>query len=400
MGTMTIIMIILTALALVFGTLYGMGRGRNRSILRLILIIGCIVGAIFLREPVIEFLMEIEVSKGETIFEMLYGSIASELPQGLGNFAILLVAMILNLVIYFILFFLLRIVSWLVLFPILKIFVKTEIDKRRGAGAIIGLIQGIVILFAIVIPLNGLAVQADKLSQIKIEMPSSGEQTTQSQPALEVPAELGLREYVGSGLSGIYTGIGDWYFDMITAVELGDSQVNLGDMCDITVGLADFMSATTDITQAFDAVKNPSGTKEEIASTLREKGANITAIDTKINKMEKGNKMLLSDLICGVFVEVADMEISLETTNLQSLAGAFEGIATYFEEGVINAEQANDIIQGVVDNWVMVDNMFDSTMMLDTSGQNELYLKNALDGMNLTDQSQINKIRTLFGLTA
>ena len=69
------------------------------------------------------------------------------------------------------------------------IFVETEIDKRRGAGAIIGLIQGIVILFAIVIPLNGLAVQVDKLSQIKIEMPSSGEQTTQSQPlSLEIPA--------------------------------------------------------------------------------------------------------------------------------------------------------------------------------------------------------------------
>ena len=182
MGILTIVMIALSAVALVFGMLYGMGRGRNRSILRLILILGCIAGAIFLREPVVEFLMEIEVAKGETVFEMLYGSIAGELPQGLSNFVVLLIGMIINLAIYFILFFLLRIVSWLILFPILKIFVKTEIDKRKGAGAIIGLIQGIVIIFAIVIPLNGLAIQVDKLSQIKMEMPNESEQTQQTQP--------------------------------------------------------------------------------------------------------------------------------------------------------------------------------------------------------------------------
>ena len=182
MGILTIVMIALSAVALVFGMLYGMGRGRNRSILRLILILGCIAGAIFLREPVVEFLMEIEVAKGETVAEMLYGTIAGELPQGFSNFAVLLIGMIINLAIYFILFFLLRIVSWLILFPILKIFVKTEIDKRKGAGAIIGLIQGIVIIFAIVIPLNGLAIQVDKLSQIKMEMPNESEQTQQTQP--------------------------------------------------------------------------------------------------------------------------------------------------------------------------------------------------------------------------
>ena len=401
MGILTIVMIALSAVALVFGMLYGMGRGRNRSILRLILILGCIAGAIFLREPVVEFLMEIEVAKGETVAEMLYGSIAGELPQGFSNFAVLLIGMIINLAIYFILFFLLRIVSWLILFPILKIFVKTEIDKRKGAGAIIGLIQGIVIIFAIVIPLNGLAIQVDKLSQIKMEMPNESEQTQQTQPvSLEIPPELGLSEYANSGLCGIYNSVGDWYFDMITTVEFEDSNVNLGDMCDVAVGLVDFMDATSEVADAFNAIKSTSGSKEEIASTIREKGLNILSTASKVDKMSKGNKELLSDLIKAVFTEAVDINVSLKTTNLATLASAFDGIAMYYEDEEINQEQATNIIQGVVDNWVMIENMIDSTMVLDTSGQSELFLKNALDEMQLTDQTQINKITTLFGLSA
>ena len=399
MGIITIIMIALSAVALVFGVLYGMGRGRNRSILRLILIIGCIVGAIFLREPVINFLMEIEVGPNETFYQMLTTSLAGEVPQGFGTFILVLVAMILNLIVYFILFFVLRIVSWLILFPILKIFVKTEVDKRRGAGAIIGLIQGIVIIFAVLVPLNGLAIQMDKLSQIKME--TSGEQTSQESGfSLEIPAELGLSEYTKFGLCNVYDTIGDWYFDKLTTVELYDSEINLGDMCDVAVGLGDFVSSTSDMADCFSIIKNGAETKQEIIDILVDRGAKITSTGVKMDKMNKGAKTLLIQLLEGVLSEQAGQNINLGNMDVTALGYAFTVVSNYYENQTLTQEQAKIVINGIAKNWSLVELLNDNSKWFDASGETENNLKSALEELGITDLEQKNQIMFMLGITA
>lgn len=189
----SIIVIILLAVALLFGTLFGMMRGRNRSILRLILIIGCIAGAVCLVPMIKEIVMEIDTGKG-TLGEMLTameGEGGGNVPQEMLDISSALMTAI-SLLIFILVFNVLRFVSWLIIFPICKIFVKKDLIKKKGFGAIIGLVQGLVIAFAVLVPLNGLIGELHTISSTEIE----------GKTMIEIPAELGLDKYEDSAISG------------------------------------------------------------------------------------------------------------------------------------------------------------------------------------------------------
>ncbi len=411
MGTISIIVIALTAVALVFGTLYGLKRGRNRSILRLILILGCVAGAIFLREPVIEFLMELDV------VQELLQSLAGELPEAFQLYMLVLIGIVLNLLVYFILFFILRIVSWLILFPILKIFVKTEVDKRKGAGALIGLIQGIVIAFAVLVPLNGLAVQLDRISQVKMEMPAEGEGSGGEQAgaeqgnsegfSLEIPEELGLSEYAESGLSNIFGTIGDWYFDMITTVKISEeANINFEGVCDVTISMAGIMSSMTEINDGIEMMKdNGTATDVEKAQKLSEVGSSLSQTGKTIDQMGKGSKLLLNYVIDsfgqqgegGEEGEGEGNSISLEELDLSLLGKAFTSLGNYYENGEVTLNEAQNIVNGLVDNWSIIESMLGSETLIDMQEESEEFFITALAQV---EQSQKTKIMQIFGIKA
>ncbi len=401
MGYMTITMIALTAIAIVFGMLYGLRRGRNRSILRLILILGCVAGAIYLREPVIEFLMESEMAQD------LINSLAKELPEGMQSVMMLIIGIVLNLVVYFLLFFVLRIVSWLIIFPIFKIFVKQEIDKKRLAGMFVGLIQGAVIAFAVLVPLNGLATQIDKVSQIKMEMPAQGqggsggeEQTGTEKPkdfSLELPEEVGLKEYIKSPLFLTYDKIGGWYFDMLTTVKTSSGELTFDDVSDMAIGVSNFMTLSTEIQQGFDSMKGTSLPAEK-ALNLKDLGENITEIGNNIDQMSDQAKGLLDSVISSMLGGESD--ISIDDLKLDSLGTAFTSLANYYDIGTVSQEDATAIVNGVVDNWALIDMFFESGTLIDMNGQDETLIKSALDELNLSDDNQIKSIKDMFGISA
>ena len=202
----SIIMLILLGVALLFGTLFGLKRGRNHSILRLILIIGCVVGAIFLTPVLEEIIYEIDTGNGtvKEMFGAMLGEGQASVPQEMIDAGKALLVAI-RLLIYVITFFLLRFVSFIIIFPIIKIFVKKDLIKKRLLGTIIGLIQGIVIAFAVLVPLNGLAVELNTASSFEME----------GKKLIEVPKELGLDKYQDSAIYGVLDSIGGWYLDII-----------------------------------------------------------------------------------------------------------------------------------------------------------------------------------------
>ena len=105
------------------GALFGFMRGRNRSVLRLILIAVCVLLAVLLRKPISNLVMGIEV-EGQPIKEMLMATFnqgETALPESIQTLIFSVIEIFLGVIAYFIVFFTLRAVTWAVVFPICSI---------------------------------------------------------------------------------------------------------------------------------------------------------------------------------------------------------------------------------------------------------------------------------------
>ena len=201
MSILTLIMIVLMAIAVVFGTLWGLKRGLKHSILRLILIIGCAVGAILLHQALADAIMEFKIGE-ETLAQMFIGEVASEEELTMN---VLFVGFMVKIISYLIIFGLLRFLSWLIVFPILKFFIKKDLIKKRLLGMLVGFIQGLVIAFVVLVPLHGMFVNLNEGAKIPMK----------SNVASDIVKDLSVEEYVNSGIGGIFDSIGGWYFEII-----------------------------------------------------------------------------------------------------------------------------------------------------------------------------------------
>ena len=125
-GIISLIVLALTFSSLIFGALFGMIRGRNRAILRLGLVIVSIILSITLRSTVVNFIMNLNVGDAtlrETIIESMTSG-GSAVPQFIVDLVLSLFQILISVVAFYLFFIILRIVTGIILFPILKIFVK------------------------------------------------------------------------------------------------------------------------------------------------------------------------------------------------------------------------------------------------------------------------------------
>ena len=131
MKYISLVLLVLTALFIGFGALWGLIRGRNRAILRLVIVVLCLVIALAARGTVVDMLMEVDTGDGslrESILEAITGA-EMDLPESMQSLVFALVEIVAGLVVFLMSFIVLGIVSMLV-FWILKLFVKKGEKKR------------------------------------------------------------------------------------------------------------------------------------------------------------------------------------------------------------------------------------------------------------------------------
>lgn len=410
MGYITIGMLALTAIALLFGTLFGMRRGRNRSILRLILIIGCVAGAIFLRPVLTDIIMGIDTGDG-TLAEMLasgFNQGEQAMPEAMQNLMFALVEIIFGLISYFIIFFVLRFITWILIFPILKIFVKKDLIKKRGWGALIGFIQGIVIAFSVLVPLNGLATTVDKLSKLEME----------GKPMIEIPAEVGLDKHTDSITGGIYDTIGGWYYEILTTAKLPDGkEITLNKTSDMLVTLMSVMPAIQEFNDCIEILndkENPKTTQEKI-DALNTAGENIKEIGDYINGLDKDT----IEFIDGMLPELMKMmgggegegttpednpfsDLKISEMKLDQVGKALTGIATYIDKaenntGNITLEDAKAIVNGLANSPMIMDMFISEGMSIINIDECEELFREAISLTSLTEE-QKSSLETSLGL--
>jgi flagellar biosynthesis/type III secretory pathway M-ring protein FliF/YscJ len=82
---------------------------------------------------VVDTVMGIKVG-GKTLKATIAGAFSTggmEFPESIQNLVFALVEIIIGMVAYFVILIVLRLVSWIILFPLLKIFVKREENKNE-----------------------------------------------------------------------------------------------------------------------------------------------------------------------------------------------------------------------------------------------------------------------------
>lgn len=156
-----------TGLALLLGLILGAIRGSRRAVLRLVLILVCVLVAFFLKDLLTDKVLGTAITNSDgttlTVQELIVSSLPEEMRE-LGDAVVVpLVRVIIGIVLFLSAFLALQIVSWIIVYPICKLFVKKGAKKHAGVGALTGLVQGVAVALCICVPLTGLMVQANRI---------------------------------------------------------------------------------------------------------------------------------------------------------------------------------------------------------------------------------------------
>ncbi len=364
MGYITLAVLMITLIALVFGFLFGIGRGLNRSLLRLGLIVVCMVLAIFLREPCVKLLMNARAGDG-TLNEKIVGALGGSeggLPATMQSLILTLAELIIGLLAFGVIFYVLRYLTWFIAYPLLKIVVKAGINKRKLLGGVVGLVQGALIAFVIITPMSGILVQFNKLSQMEID----------GEKVLELPAEIGVEDYVNSPLGKIYNTSGGWLFDVLTTGEdVNGKKVTVSDACDVLVtfgGLTGTMEALED---SVEVMASETATAADRISAMKTAGKQLTEIGNSMNDLGYTAKSMVNELLTGLKEILSSEEegipeelenlldnLTVDNLKLGTAGKSLTGIATYIEKTdeelgnnePVSEQEIKDIVNGFADN--------------------------------------------------
>lgn len=366
----TTVVTVLTIAPIVLGFLLGLLRGRNRSILRFILVIGCAVAAFFIKDALVPVVLKININ-GETVEQMVIGIVneSGQIPAALNTLVLGVVKVIIGLVVFLVLFIVLQLLTWLIVFPILKIFVRKGAKKGVLFGGIVGIIQGVVVAFVLCAPVTGAVATINKVAKMEIGGKTVAEQ-------LELPE---FDSYINSTFGQIYSSTGSWFFDAITTYTDEDgNEITL----DSTVQAADtgakVLEEVTKIQETLKDLTNPDSDKSQ-ADSLRDIAASLSTMGTAISETSDGGKEVLQQLITSVgeMVEQGGQEggasseatdkinqalskIDVQTLDLESMATAISGIADYVDKAQGVTEEVpegakEDIVDALVTNKDFVD---------------------------------------------
>jgi len=158
----------ITALALVLGIIMGAVRGTNRSVLRLILVLVSVVAAFFLKDVLTNLILNIKVGEN-TLQQTIINALGEDFAE-MGETVIIMVKVMASVLVFLVTFYLLKLLTWMIVYPLCKLFVKKGKKKHAIIGAVIGLVQGAVVALCICIPLGGFVSQTNKLMAAASEM--------------------------------------------------------------------------------------------------------------------------------------------------------------------------------------------------------------------------------------
>ena len=410
MGTTSIVFIVILALCVVTDTLLGLIRGRNRSLLRLGLVALSAIISLLVYKPITSAVINAnfgEFSINELMLETLANS-DTPLPESIYNFVFALAEIVLGVFVFVAVFLAIKFLTWLIAFPILKIFVRCEEKKNVGLGALVGFAQGLLVAIIICGLFSGFLIEGTKLTAIKLD----------GEPVFEISDETGIQEYVNSPTAKFFDVTGGWVFDIVSSTtDASDRKVSITSICNTAATL---LNVTNEITNAYvslDSITNADG--EMSVESLKGIGDAFINVGTAIEELDGDSKVLVNDLINDV-KEVAatalgelppELEtlidnIDVEELKIKSAGEALNAMVKYVEDGYANdgtapnltQEDVDDIVNGIADNMFLLDMLGTTdTALIEVDDLNADKFETAIQNTNLAEED-VETLYNLFGL--
>ena len=427
------------AVIILSGFLYGFKRGFKKALLRLVILGVCVALSFLYREKISDIALNTPISEGKSLLELLTESFSSgenaEQMEGLLNVITNILKMVIQIFVFIICFYVLKIVSMIIYWIFSGIItsrekrkvrnshqvegnkidetkVKYEVKKNRKKwfGSLVGIGQGILIIIFVVGPLNGLVVNISSLIKSLSEVEMEGTKII-DENTVGVLDNVGLFDYGNSSVSKVYTLLGDGVYKEVSKIEdENGNTVNIKSQIEAIDGgvkMVDVMSGLSnlDTSEGFTA-----DTKDELVNIFNELD------EIKENMSEEGVEQLdnlIKDVVSPMLGEAAeDLPINLDEisfaevdfSNEAEVIDSFYGLMEKAEAG--EELDTDEVLEEVITN------LSDSNLILPILSQvveglpeeEQLNLseedKNKVEEIinGLDNKENVDEIKALFGI--
>jgi len=436
--------IIISALIvpLIVGLLLGMLRGSRRATLRIILVILCLVAAFLLRGVVTDKVMQIQIN-GQPLEQF----IASQLPEDFASMTdtiMPIITLIVTALVFLILFFSIKFISWAIIYPICKIFVKKARKKKDGTygkkhaliGGVIGLVQGAAVALVLCVMLNGLFINLGSISEMASDLQNSSNGNTNAVMLAAETADGGeetadqggeqdnggeesgspmdaimqklqdLASYKESGICKAISKVGgNKMFDFVVSVKTEEGKkLTLTGQVDALGGLAKMAKELSAI-QNMDLV---GGLSDDVASDM---AGIFNRLDEICGSLSEESKDTLNSIVQNVagslLPENSNLDLSVIDFNTVSFSNEGEVITrlnTYKDTSVenITPEVAKDVVEIVMQSDIILPLLSSNDQFtIGLNDEQQEYAENVileLEQKPDSDKEKIEMLKKFFGL--
>lgn len=379
---LSIAIIAIAGVAVLFGFLLGLKRGFDKSLIRIILVAVALVAAWLLREQITNWIMNITVSSGKTVAQ----TITEAIPADYANFADMIlpiVKMITCVAVFIASFIILQFATWLIGLIVGVFFRRTN---ARLLGGVIGLVQGALVAFAIIIPLNGAILSTEKLTSLEI----NGEQP------LNVQEYVDFNEYKESQVCKFVSKIGDGIYAQLASVKVESGErKNLDDQIDAFVAGVKIAEQA----QKFNEIDTSNGLDENNVAQIKQILADIDEIKGQLTPAQKSalNEMVAaaSDAL-GLTDSIADIDIT--EVDFTSEGAILDKALAYQNGEILDAEAAQELVNSLAESKFILP-LADGNMTVDVPLVKQGEILNAVNNLG-DDVSEETKtaIKKLFNI--
>lgn len=409
------IVIVLTVLPIIVGALLGLTRGWRRAFLRLILV-GVSLGLAFaLCGVVAGAVLNINVSGGITLRQFIVNKLADALNGvDISSLAVAITESIAKVVTFALLFAVFLLLTWAVVFPICKIFVKPwknnngEVKKRRLVGMTIGAVQGVAVAFCFCVVFSGLFFQAGRLGNaavelVELEQAVQPSKTESKSDAPNNPLQI-FSDYANSSVGKFYDSLGGGMFKTLSRVTAADGRnITLPDTVDAIEGAARIAKEIAALRDFDIEAMFKNGEFDVDFEEFSEILGNLDSIKNSLSlEALETIQSALGSLSDGMNLPVDFGEIDLQGISFVEEGNVVKNLYSYTQNDTFTQQDAKDVVREITDSNIVLPLLQQSQMDIG-SKLNEAQLNavsETIDEMQSEgyDASKLDEIRKLFGL--
>lgn len=399
MNTFAIAIIAGTLVTVIIGVLLGLLRGLKRSLLRLVLLALCFVLSLALCTAASDSIVNLKISDGKTLEELLISGF-SEGGKAVTDIVIPMVQIIAKIIAFIGLFGLLQFVTWVLVYPITKLILRPVLGRRvrnRGAGALVGVLSGALVAFAIYVPMNGLICEIGKLATVDLSGVSGNAGDAKQ---FEEIRATGITEYSGSDISKFYSSVGGAFYNSLSSVtDQKGNEVHLSTQIDALAAAAKFASKAATLKDVMneDGTVNTANIKE-FAKVLTELDELTPEVKKSLNAMVKSATEALGDSVPESIknLDIEQVDFKTEGSLLVTVADVVE------QEGSLENVDIRQVVDDLSKSTVILPALAESNVTLPVDEETKSKVDEAIadlesqTGSEAVDAETIAKLKALF----